>query len=126
MRSRTVTATPARASTSAAIRPAGPPPTTLALLIGRTYPTTVGSSDPALDREPSGRHRGVELVRPAPVAGDHRRPAGPRMALGQQPPDDPGVVRERCRVDGVQGDRALHVAELAHVELQAAHRGPAE
>ena len=47
-------------------------------------------------------------------------------ALGEQLADHPGVVDQRGRVHRVQRDGALHVPELADVELPALHRGPAQ
>ena len=59
----------------------------------------------------------VELVAAADVAGDHGRAAGAGVPLGQQVAADAGVVGQRRGVDAVDGDRALHVPELAHVVL---------
>src|SRR3954447_373947 len=53
----------------------------------------------------------VQLVFAAGVARDHGRSAGSGVALGQQVTDDSGIVGERGCIDGVQWDRALHVAE---------------
>ena len=68
----------------------------------------------------------VGLVAPAEVAGDHRRAAGAGVPLREQQPADAGVVGQRRGVDAVDDDGALHVAELAHVVLPLADRGPAE
>ena len=60
------------------------------------------------------------------VSGDHRGAAGAGVPLGEQLADHPGVVDQRGRVHRVQRDGALHVPELADVELPALHRGPAQ
>ena len=48
------------------------------------------------------------------------------MPLGEQQPADAGVVGQCGGVDPVDDDGPLHVAELAHVVLALADRGPAE
>src|SRR4030095_7509706 len=68
-----------------------------------------GPSDPRLGPEAGG---GVPF---AEVAGQDGRPGGAGVALGQQGAADPRVVHQGRPVHAVDGDRALHVAELAHV-----------
>jgi uncharacterized protein len=68
----------------------------------------------------------VEAVGRADVADDHRRPAGAGVTLGQQMPDDRGVVCQRGTVDGVQRHGPLHVPELADVVLVVVEGGPPE
>src|SRR5215207_2609750 len=72
--------------------------------------------------EPSERPVGAVAL--AKVAGQDGGPGGAGMALGQQGAADPGVVHQGRPIHAVDGDGALHVAELAHVVVAAGHAGP--
>src|SRR4029434_1090494 len=106
------------------------------------------TSDPGLGREAAGGDRlaqglvvGLGLVGIGPgeagegpvgavalaqVGGQPGGPGGAGVALGQQGAADAGVVQQGRPVHAVDGDGALHVAELAHVVVAAGHGGPAE
>src|SRR5215216_4416084 len=106
------------------------------------------TSDPGLGREPAGGDGlaqglvvGLGLVGIGPgepgegpvgavalaqVAGQDGGPGGAGVALGQQGPADPRVVHQGRPVHAVDGDGALHVAELAHVVVAPADGRPAE
>ena len=84
-------------------------------------------------RPRSGRRRpgrtGEGPVGAVALAQVGRQPGGPGgagVALGQQGAADPGVVHQGRPVHAVDGDRALHVAELAHVVVALGNRRPAE
>src|SRR4029450_208122 len=74
--------------------------------------------------EPGGGPGGGALgaVTLAEVAGQDGGPGGAGVALGQQGAADPGVVHQGRPVHAVDGDGALHVAELAHVVVAPGDR----
>src|SRR4029453_2207084 len=89
------------------------------------------TSDPGLGREAAGGHGlaqglvvGLGLVGVRP--GEAGEGPGGAVALAQQGADDPSVVEQGRPVHAVDGDRPLHVAELAHVVVVVADAGPAE
>src|SRR5919107_3366025 len=111
-------------------------------------PLASGTSDAGLGRKATGGHGGpqglvvglglvgvgpgepgegpVGAVALAQVGREPGGPGGAGVALGQQGPAHPGVVQQGRPVHPVHGDRPLHVAELAHVVVAVADRGPAE